>query len=274
MRIGIFAKTFTGKSPLPVLEAVKAAGYDCAQFNLACAGLAAMPDAVPEAVLAQIRIAVAATGIDLVALSGTCNLIHPDKAEREAGLRRLGVVIGAAEALGIPLVTLCTGTRDPLDPWRHHPDNRTPAAWADLRAALDQVLPLAEAAGVDLGIEPEGGNVVASAADACRLLDEMGSRRLRIVLDPANLFEHGSREEVRAIVADAIECLAGDVVMAHAKDRHGDGRIATAGTGVVDFEAFLAGLSAAGFDGPIVAHGFEADEAAGVARFLAGKVAR
>ena len=62
MQVGIFAKTFAGKSPLPVLEAVKAAGYDSAAFNFACAGLAAMPDEVPQRVLTEIRAAVAATG--------------------------------------------------------------------------------------------------------------------------------------------------------------------------------------------------------------------
>ena len=37
MRLGIFAKTFSGSNPLTVLGAVKAAGYDAAQFNMACA---------------------------------------------------------------------------------------------------------------------------------------------------------------------------------------------------------------------------------------------
>jgi sugar phosphate isomerase/epimerase len=94
------------------------------------------------------------------------------------------------------------------------------------------------------------------------------------VLDPANLFEHGGRPEVRDIVARAIDLLAPDIAMAHAKDRHADGSIAAAGTGVVDFDAMLEQLRAVGFDGPLVAHGFEAEEAAGVAAFLNAKVAR
>lgn len=274
MRIGVFAKTFAGSSPLPVLAAVKAAGFTCAQFNLACAGLPALPEAVPQEVLAAIRAAVAASGVELVALSGTANLIHPDPSTREAGLRQVGVVIETARALAIPMVTLCTGTRDPADPWRHHPGNADPAAWADLRAALEMILPRAEAASIDLGIEPEGGNVVTGAARARRLLDEMASPRLRIVLDPANLFEHGSAGDVRRLVDEAIDRLGPDIAMAHAKDRQGDGRIVPAGRGIVDFDAFLARLQAAGFDGPVVAHGFETQDAVDVATFLAGKVAR
>ncbi|TIS16935.1 MAG: sugar phosphate isomerase/epimerase, partial [Mesorhizobium sp.] len=100
------------------------------------------------------------------------------------GLRRLGVVIEAAARLSIPLVTLCTGTRNAEDQWAHHPDNADPSAWADMAREMDKALQLAEHQGVDLGIEPEQANIVTSADDAARLISEMGSNRLRIVLDP------------------------------------------------------------------------------------------
>ena len=123
---------------------------------------------------------------------------------------------------------------------------------------------------VDLGIEPEQANVVTSAEAAVRLIGEMGSARLRIVLDPANLFERATAGEARAIVARAVDTSAGHVAMAHAKDRAADGGFATAGQGVVDFPDFVARLRATGFDGPIVAHGLAAAEATAVARFLKG----
>ncbi|TGV53117.1 sugar phosphate isomerase/epimerase, partial [Mesorhizobium sp. M2D.F.Ca.ET.160.01.1.1] len=95
-----------------------------------------------------------------------------------------------------------------------------------------------------------------------------GSTRLRIVLDPANLFERASADEARAIVAEAVERTAGHIALAHAKDRFADGRFATAGQGIVDFADFIARLKAAGFDGPLVTHGLSAGDAPGVARFL------
>ncbi|MFI5410545.1 sugar phosphate isomerase/epimerase family protein [Kaistia sp. UC242_56] len=268
MRLGIFAKTFSGSHPLTVLAAVKAAGYETAQFNMACAGLPAMPDEIPAEAIAAIRQAVAETGVELVALSGTYNMIHPDVAVREEGMRRLGLLLDAARELGVPLVTLCTGTRDPLDQWAHHPDNAKPEAWADLLAEMTKAVALAEAAGVDLGIEPEQANVVTSAEDGIRLVEAIGSERIRFVLDPANLFEIADRDAARTIVADAVEQLAGRVAMAHAKDRNPDGSFATAGTGVVDFPDFFARLRAVGFDGPVVTHGLSAEEAPGVARYL------
>lgn len=274
MQLGIFAKTFPGTDPAAVLRAVAAAGYAGTQFNMACCGLPALPDAVEPPVLAAVGAAARDSGVALSALSATYNMIHPDPAVRQDGLARLGVLVEAAGALGIPLVTLCTGTRDAEDQWRHHPDNARPEAWADLTREMERALALAEAAGVDLGVEPEQANVVTSAADGRRLIAEMGSRRLKLVIDPANLFERASRAEARRIVAEAVD-LAGDAIaMAHAKDRDAAGGFVTAGTGVVDFPDFIARLRAVGFDGPVVTHGLTAAEAPGVAAFLRGEVAR
>ncbi|TIO09603.1 sugar phosphate isomerase/epimerase [Mesorhizobium sp.] len=272
MQIGVFAKTFPGSEPASVLAAVRDAGFAVTQFNLACAGLPSMPDAVPSDAIRAIAVASDASGVALVALSGTYNMAHPDRAVRDNGLRRLGAVIEAAATLSVPLVTLCTGTRNPDDQWAYHPDNANPLAWADMASEMEKALELAERHGVDLGIEPEQANIVTSAGDAMRLIAEMGSKRLRIVLDPANLFEQANPEEARAIVAGAVERTAGHVAMAHAKDRFADGRFATAGRGVVDFADFVARLKASGFDGPLVTHGLSAEEAPGVARFLKGLV--
>ncbi|PZV35558.1 sugar phosphate isomerase/epimerase family protein [Mesorhizobium kowhaii] len=268
MRLGIFAKTFPGAEPAAVLAAVRQAGYETTQFNLACAGLPSMPDAVPAEAVAAIRAAAQSTGVSLAAISGTYNMAHPDKAVRDDGLRRLAIVIEAAAVLDIPLVTLCTGSRNAADQWAYHPDNADPVAWSDMAAEMAKALVLAEQAGVDLGIEPEQANIVTSAKDATRLIAEMGSRHLKIVLDPANLFEHATPDETRAIVAAAIDEAAAHIAMAHAKDRYGDGRFATAGQGIVDFPDLAARLKAVGFDGALVTHGLSADEAPGVAAFL------
>ncbi|RJT41240.1 sugar phosphate isomerase/epimerase [Mesorhizobium waimense] len=270
MQIGVFAKTFPGSEPAGVLAAVREAGFAVTQFNLACAGLPSMPDAVADDAIGAIEAASNASGVALVALSGTYNMAHLDKSVRDDGLRRLAVVIETAARLSTPLVTLCTGTRNRDDQWARHPDNADPSAWTDMAAEMEKALQLAERHGVDLGIEPEQANIVTSADDAMRLIAEMGSKRLRIVLDPANLFEQADAAQARAIVTAAIETTAGHVAMAHAKDRFADGRFATAGRGVVDFPDFVARLTATGFNGPLVTHGLSAEEAPEVAHFLKG----
>lgn len=268
MRLGIFAKTFAGTDPQTVMAAAAQAGYAAVQYNMACSGLPPMPDALPQETVGAIRAATRKTGVAVAAVSGTYNMIHPDPAVRTAGLRRLALLIDHAAAMGTGLVTLCTGTRDVADQWAHHPDNASPAAWADLLDEMGKACTLAEARGIRLGVEPELANVVCDAARARDLIDRLQSPAIGIVLDPANLFETAGDAARRDIIAGAIDLLADRIVMAHAKDRHADGRFATAGQGVVDFPDFLSRLRAAGFDGDLVTHGLAADEAAGVAAFL------
>lgn len=272
MKLGIFAKTFEGKDPFTVLRSVADAGFSCAQFNMACSGLAAMPDAISEEQARAVSQAAEETGVEIVAVSGTYNMIHPDIAVREAGHRRLAVLAERCSAMSTRLITLCTGTRDPVDQWKEHPDNDTPEAWQDLLDAMRNAVEIAERYDVDLGIEPELANVVNSAAKARRLIDEVKSDRIKIVLDPANLFEVETPEEQRTIVSSAIDLLADRIVMAHAKDRTKDGQFAIAGKGVLDYSFYLRRLAEIGFDGGLITHGLAASEASGVADFLKPRI--
>ena len=272
MRLGIFAKTFPGNDPLTVLTAARDAGFEAVQYNMACSGLAAMPDLITPKITAAIRQASADTGVAIAAVSGTYNMIHPNPAVRETGLRRLGLLIETARSIGTDMVTLCTGTCDPDDQWRGHPDNALPAAWALLCAEMGKAVELAEAQGIKLGIEPELANVVSDAAKARQLIDTLQSPSIAIVLDPANLFEVATLPQQRRIISQAIDFLADRIVMAHAKDRDAQGGFITAGQGVVDFDHVLRRLRMAGFDGDLVTHGLAGPEAAGVARFLADRL--
>ncbi|MDV4156527.1 sugar phosphate isomerase/epimerase family protein [Rhizobium brockwellii] len=268
MKLGIFAKTFEGTEPATVLNAVAAAGFTCAQYNMACSGLAPMPETITEAQARAVGEAALSSGVEIVAVSGTFNMIHPDPAVREAGLRRLATLADRCAGMSSALITLCTGTRDPIDQWKAHADNDTPEAWRDLLEAMGTAIEIAERYNVDLGIEPELANVVNSAEKAYRLIAALKSPRIKVVLDPANLFEVATLDEQRNIVSSAIDLLADRIVMAHAKDRNPDGRFATAGKGVLDYAHYLGRLKAIGFEGSLVTHGLSASEAAGAATFL------
>jgi sugar phosphate isomerase/epimerase len=272
MKLGIFSKTFPGPDPAAVFAAVKRAGYNAVQHNMECCGLPAMPDAIPSGAVEAIRAAAAANGIEISANSATFNMAHPDPAVRNLGLTRLKLLAAAAKPMGTRLLTLCTGTLDPVNMWRRHAGNDTPEAWKLMLATMEAAAAIADQHDVDLGIEPELANVVSSAERAKRLIDEMKSPRIRIIMDAANLFELGSLERQRGIVANAVDLLAGRISIAHAKDRTAEGRFTTAGKGVVDYPHFIACLRKAGFDGPLIAHGLSESEAPEVARFLRGLI--
>jgi sugar phosphate isomerase/epimerase len=258
MRLGIFARTFPGTDPASVLASVAAAGYSCTQYNMACSGLSSMPDSISAREATRVAEASAGTGVAIVAVSGTYNMIHPDPRTRADGHRRLEVLAASCAGLSTALITLCTGTRDPVDQWKWHPDNDTQAVWHDLLTAMEAAISIADRHNVDLGIEPELGNVVNSAKRARRLIDTVKSRRLKVVIDPANLFEVATLEQQRDLVSSAIDLLADRIVLAHAKDRTRDGRFTTAGKGVLDYAHYIERLRSAGFAGSVVTHDLSA----------------
>jgi sugar phosphate isomerase/epimerase len=277
VRIGIFAKTFSRPSLKGVFEALAGHGLRETQFNMSVAGLSPMPDEIAPALADRVREAAAERQIDLVAVSGTFNMIHPDAEVRRDGLRRLGALASACDRLGTSTITLCTGTRDPEDMWRRHPDNARPEAWRDLLATMHEALETAEEHGLTLAFEPEIGNVVDSAEKGRRLLDEMLSPRLKVVMDAANLFDAGdparrlSRQE--EILDEAFGFLGGDLLLAHAKDVKGSGEVVAAGKGALDYGLYLKHLSEAGYGGPVVVHGLAEEEVESSLAFLRRKMA-
>lgn len=268
MQVGIFAKTFDVVGAQRVFAAMRAAGFDCTQFNMACVGLESLPERIDRSLRDAIAAASDDTKVAVAGVSGTYNMIHPDPQIRRDGLERLRVLIAAAPAMGTQLVTLCTGTRDPHDQWRRHRDNGSKAAWRDLLDEMAKAVALAEEHDVDLGIEPEPANVIASAELAQHLIDSLASPRIRIVLDAANIVEASDEGCERATVERAVDLLADRIAIAHAKDRDAQGHVVAAGSGVVDFPHFVAYLKSVGFDGPLVAHGLSAQDAPGVSKFL------
>lgn len=270
MTPGIFAKTFARPSVGEVFRAVAKHHLRAAHFNYACAGLPSLPDAIDPSLADRVCKSAAEHRVAIVGVSGTFNMIHPDAKQRRDGLHKLEVIAGACEHLGTGLVTLCTGTRDAENMWQHHPENDSPAAWKDLRVSMTKALTIADKHGVDLGIEPEVGNVVSSARHARRLLDEMKSPRLKIVLDPANLFRPGDLGRSEEIFEEAFDLLGADIAVAHAKELGADGHAASLalGKGVLDWERYVSGLQAAKFKGPIIMHGFEERDAAESVKFL------
>lgn len=268
MQLGIFAKTFAGTTPLGVLQAAADAGYGAVQYNMACSGGPALPAEVSSETAQAVHAASRQTGVAIAAISATYNMTHPDLAKRQSGRASFAAIAAQAGAMGSRLLTVCSGSMDAQDQWRHHPDNATPDAW---RAMIDEFHALVEIADqydVLIGVEPELANIVSTALKARTLIDSLRSDRIRIVLDPANLAEVAPAEQRRAVIGDAVTLLADRIVMAHAKDRNADGSFATAGKGVVDFPHFLGALVQAGFDGSLVTHGLAAEEAAGVAAYL------
>ena len=79
MEIGIFARTFEAPSLAGVLDAVSAHGIRYIQFNTSCMGLSDMPDGLDAAASERARREIDTRAIEVVSLSATYNMIHPDR---------------------------------------------------------------------------------------------------------------------------------------------------------------------------------------------------
>ncbi len=274
MQLGIFAKTFARGTLEDNLDAVRDGGFQCVQYNLACAGLPTLPEVIDPQLCDRIRHAVAARGLSMAAISGTFNIIDPNLEQRASCFRRLRVLAEACPRLGTSVITLCSGTRDPDNMWRRHADNDLPETWRELVQSMREVARIGHDTGVTMAFEPEVNNVVDSARKGRHLLDEIASPYLKVILDGANLFHTGELVRMREILDEASQLLGPDIVVAHAKDlaRDGDAGDMAAGTGLLDYDYYLSRLRTAGFDGPLIAHGLTPQQVPRSVEFLRRKL--
>ena len=274
MQIGIFEKTFERDSLEETLDAVRDHGFSCVQFHLDVAGVEAMPEVITEALCDRVRNAMRERGIEMGAVSGTFNMIHPDEEIRGDGLKRLEVLAQACGKLGTKVITLCSGTRSREWMWRSHPDNGTPEAWADLLVAMERAARIGEENGVMMAFEPEVANTVDSAKKGRKVLDEIGSPNLKVVMDGANIYHEGELARMHEMLDEAFDLLGDDIAHAHAKDLDRDGAAGklAAGTGLLDYDYYLDLLDEVGFDGPLVLHGLKEDQVLFCRDFLTEKL--
>ena len=99
-----------------------------------------------------------------------------------------------------------------------------------------------------------------SPTAARRLLDELRTPHLQIIIDPANVDLDADA------LREAFDLLGDDLVLAHAKDRRLDGTVVAAGQGDVDYDLYLELLR--GCDVPLILHGLGEHEVPGAVAFL------
>lgn len=265
--IGIFSRTYSG--PIKdVMQQISAAGYTCLQFNMSSAGLDSMPKQYPDHILHDINHLQEEFNLSISGISGTYNLIHPDKKYRRDYLVRLEIMMQQMETLKIPMVSLCSGTRNIDNMWQGHQENNSNEVWNELCHELEKVVLLAEKYAVLIGIEPEKNNVINSVEKAQRLLDQMQSPAVKIIYDPANLFDTGSVSEIESMVMYGLDKLYPHLVMVHAKDIEQNGNYVPAGKGVMPFAKMIDALRNNKFEGSIIAHELKANEAVQVCNYL------
>ena len=101
---------------------------------------------------------------------------------------------------------------------------------------------------------------MADATSARRLLDTIGSARLKIILDTANLANVDASNGDRKGLAEAIDLLAADILISMPRTGGRTVPCARLAKGLWNSCPFLGRLQHAGYDGPLVIHGIEEGE--------------
>ena len=178
--------------------------------------------------------------VDIAVLGCYLNLANPNRQQLEKTVHRYMAHIRFASLLGCGVVGTETGA--PNETYTYVPECHGEEALQTFITNLRPVVRYAQQMGVILAIEPVWKHIVCNPARARRVLDEIASPNLQIILDPVNLLDISNYKEQTAIVEEAVELLGPDVAMVHLKDYVvEDGKLKSVGCGFgqMDYTAVL-----------------------------------
>lgn len=178
--------------------------------------------------------------LDIAVLGCYLNLANPDKEQLQKIVETYKANIRFASMLGCGVVGTETGA--PNTEYLPVPECRSEES---LELFIKNVRPIVEYAqdmGVIFAIEPVWRHIVYDPKRARRVLDEINSPNLQIILDPVNLLGIENYENREAVIDEAIELLGEDTAMVHIKDfvvENNDLKSVAAGTGIMKYDRLL-----------------------------------
>lgn len=172
-------------------------------------------------------------GMSIHALGVYLTLIHGDAAERKANLAYFDSVMKMGRQMGVTTFLSEMGHWHPPGPAGHVPYDWQDEVWTMAVATVKELAVAAEANGSTILLEPIYRSVLASAKRTRLFLEEVGSKRVRAQLDPANLLEVNDLDEMFGQLQQWIGGI-------HAKDRkyHVTAGVAV-GKGDLDYKRFV-----------------------------------
>ncbi|MFG6368500.1 MAG: sugar phosphate isomerase/epimerase [Lachnospiraceae bacterium] len=200
------------------LKRIKEQGFTCAHIALSkvISENSVAPQALTPGYAMYLRRLFDKNEIDIAVLGCYLNLANPDSVQLRTIQEKYMANIRFAAHLGAGVVGTETGAPNVEYKFEE-------ACWNEesLQIFIKNLRPVvkyAEQMGVLMAIEPVVRHIVCNPARARRVLDEIASPNLRIILDPVNLLESYNYENQDAIFDEAIELLGKDIAVLHVKD--------------------------------------------------------
>jgi sugar phosphate isomerase/epimerase len=200
------------------LQIVKEQGFECAHLALSkvISENSVADSALTPGYAMYLKRLFAKNELDIAVLGCYLNLANPDAAQLKTIQNKYMANIRFAAQLGAGVVGTETGA--PNVEYKFEEACWSEEALETFIKNLRPVVKYAEQMGVLLAIEPVVRHIVCNPVRARRVLDEIDSPNLRIILDPVNLLETYNYEKQDEIIDQAIELLGKDVAVLHVKD--------------------------------------------------------
>ncbi|KRF06841.1 xylose isomerase [Paenibacillus sp. Soil766] len=204
-------------------------------------------------------------GISVVGLSAYTNLLNPNLQKREDKLMQLEKMIDLCSAYGTRYIATETGSLHPTNAWRDFEGNRTPEAWDELLNIIDRLRNRAVKKNAVLVIEGFALNVLARPEQGVRMMEQLGTEGLALIMDPFNYLTQEDLSRQEAAMSNIFDCIAPYTPIAHAKDTlYHDGVFTTprVGTGQTDWNVYAALLASRLPDVPLILEHAKPEEVA------------
>lgn len=226
------------------LSFARAQGFTCAHVALGMTlegfHMQDAPRLLTPELAARVRQDLADTGMECAVLGCYLNLADPDPQRRAHTQEIYKAHLRAAPLIGARVV----GTETYANPESHF-SNPAPRSEEAFRLFMDSLRPVvryAEEVNAILAVEMVYHHIISTAERAQRMLEELPSDHLQIILDAVNLIGPGHDGEADALAEDAIRRLGDRVRVLHMKDftvRPNEIHSQACGTGVMRFEKLL-----------------------------------
>ncbi len=237
----------------------KAAGFGALEVNIAETGEVSLETDSGSA--RAIRDAIVGEGLEVAGLSSGLYWTYPPTSDDPDMRRRASDIcrkqLELAAELGAGAILVVPGV---VGRYTGPPVVSYDTAYERAAEFLAELAPVAEAAGVDIGVENVWNKFLLSPLEMKRLVDEAGSERVRVYFDVGNILLLGYPEQW-------IRILGSRIARIHLKDfdrsANLPGAFVDIGAGDVDWEAVGEALRTTGYDGPLTAEVGPTDEERG-----------
>jgi sugar phosphate isomerase/epimerase len=231
--------------PLPFEERiadVRRLGFTCGHLALGkvITEFSTKDEALTPGLAMYLKRIFAINEVDIAVLGCYLNLANPNPEQLKTITNRYMAHIRFASLLGCGVVGTETGA--PNETYTFVPESHSEEALETFITNLKPVVSYAEQMGVILAIEPVWKHIVCDPVRARRVLDEIASPNLQIILDPVNLLDISNYTNQIEIVDEAIDLLGEDVAVVHLKDfvvKNGEFRSVGAGFGQMNYSSLL-----------------------------------